>query len=56
MNDLLTIKEVMERLRVSRQTVYGWIRKGKLKIVKIDKAVRIPANQFEAYEHIPRID
>ena len=56
MNDLLTIKEVMDKFRVSRQTVHNWIMKGKVKIIKIDKAVRIPADQFEIYDHVPRID
>jgi excisionase family DNA binding protein len=56
MSELLTIKEVMDKFRVSRQTVHSWITKGKIKAIKIDKAVRIPASQFEMYDHIPRID
>lgn len=43
----LTINEVCELLRVSRQTVTEWMKRGKIKSLKIDRAVRIPANQFE---------
>lgn len=48
MEELLTIKEVCEKMKVSRQTVTTWIKQGKIKAIKFDRAVRIPANQFEA--------
>ena len=47
MEELLTIKEVCEKMRVSRQTLNTWIKKGKVKVIKVDKVVRIPASQFE---------
>ncbi|MDI9608469.1 MAG: helix-turn-helix domain-containing protein [Atribacterota bacterium] len=38
---LLTPKEVAEKLRVSEQTVLRWLRKGKLKGVKVGKLWRV---------------
>lgn len=39
----LTVTEVSERLRVTRQAVYNWIADGRLRAVKVaGKAVRIP--------------
>ncbi len=38
----LTVKEVADRLRVTRQSVYNWINDGRLKAVKVGgKALRI---------------
>lgn len=42
----LTIKEVCQKFRVSRQTLNSWIKKEKIKAIKVDRAVRIPASQF----------
>lgn len=46
---LLTVEEVADRLRVSRFTVYRWIKKGILEAIKIDGAVRV---EEEAYEKL----
>lgn len=41
--ELLTIREAMHRLAVSRQTIYRLIRQGELRLVTIGKAPRIDA-------------
>lgn len=46
MNEYLTIKETCELLNVSRQTLNTWMKQDKIKYIKIDKAVRIPKDQF----------
>jgi excisionase family DNA binding protein len=38
---MLTVKEIAEKLKVDRMTVYRWIREGKLKATKICGIVRI---------------
>jgi excisionase family DNA binding protein len=43
-----TAKEVSKELKVSIGTVYKWVRKGKIKAVKIDKAIRIPEEELKA--------
>lgn len=40
MNDLLTVTEVMNRLHVSRGTVYALVNDGSLPVVKIRNATR----------------
>jgi excisionase family DNA binding protein len=37
---LLTVEEVSERLRVHPQTVYSWVRLGRLVPVRIGRAIR----------------
>ena len=43
-----TIKEVAKEMRVSTNTVYKWVKQGKLRAVKIDKVIRIPESELEA--------
>jgi len=43
----LTQKEVCKKLRISRPTLTKYIKEGKIKAVKYERAVRIPASQFE---------
>jgi excisionase family DNA binding protein len=43
-----TVNEIAKELRVSKQTVYKWVKQGKIKAVKIDKAIRIPESELEA--------
>ena len=40
---LLTVREVAARLRVSRATVYRLVRAGALPVLRISNAIRIPA-------------
>lgn len=45
----LTVKEVADKLRVTRQAIYNWISEGRLKAVKVGgKSVRIPASSIAA--------
>jgi excisionase family DNA binding protein len=39
---LLTVEEVSNRLRVSRSSVYGMIERGELPSIKLGKSRRIP--------------
>lgn len=40
-NKLLTGKDVQDRLRISRVTLYNWVKAGKIKQVRLtDRAVR----------------
>lgn len=50
MEEYITIKELCDKLRVTKATVISWIKKGKIKALKIDKAVRIPISQFKEME------
>lgn len=47
MEKFLTINEVCKILNISRQTLSKYIKEGKIKAIKYERAVRIPANQFE---------
>jgi len=38
---MLTVMEVARRLGVSRMTVYRWIKRGKLKALRMDGTIRI---------------
>jgi excisionase family DNA binding protein len=49
MNEYLTPKEVAAILKVSRLTVYRWIKIGKLESVKIAGIVRIKRIDFEKF-------
>ena len=48
--ELLTIRDVCEKLQVSRWTVNGLIRSGQLESVKIGSGRRIPLRALEKYE------
>lgn len=43
---LYTLQEVADVLRVSRQTLYNNIRKGRLQATKVGKEYRIPEEQL----------
>lgn len=46
----LTVKEVADLLRVTRQAVHNWIRQGKLDAIKLgDRTLRIPAVAVERF-------
>lgn len=42
-----TKKEVCEIFKVSLGTVNNWIKQGKIKVVKIERTVRIPEEEIE---------
>lgn len=44
----LTVTEVADRLRVTRQAVYNWIADGRLRAVRVGgKSVRIPISSVD---------
>lgn len=46
----LTVREVAERLRVTRQAIYNWITEGRLKAVKLGgKSVRVPLSSVAEF-------
>jgi excisionase family DNA binding protein len=45
---LLTVKEVADRLKVSRATVYGLVRRGELRSVRVSNTIRVPRDAVEA--------
>ena len=49
--ELLTVPEVMARLKISRSTVYDLIRTRRLASFTIGRARRIPANALNALVH-----
>ena len=46
--DYLTVKDVCERLHISKATVHNWIKSGKLTAVRAGKRVLIPREAIEA--------
>ena len=46
MNELYTVKEIADKLKVKEQTIYDWIRDGKLKALKIEGIVRIEELEY----------
>ncbi|MFF8993633.1 helix-turn-helix domain-containing protein [Streptomyces sp. NPDC014983] len=49
--ELLTVPEVMARLKISRSTVYDLIRTRRLASITIGRARRIPAHALTALVH-----
>ena len=43
---MLTIKELAEKLRVHERTVRRWIKKGKIRVIKVDRAIRISDEEY----------
>ena len=44
---MYTIKEFCELFKISRQTFNNWMAKGLVKVIKVDKAVRITEEEVE---------
>lgn len=49
MNELLTMKEVTEYLKVSRMAIYTWMKAGKLKGYKVGRSVRFKRSDIEDF-------
>lgn len=49
MNEVLTIAEIAEQLRVSTRTVRNWVETGKLKAFKFGLQYRINKKDFEDF-------
>ena len=47
--EYLTVEEVAQRLKVTKQAIYNWINEGKLHAVKAGRATRIPLSSLEAF-------
>ena len=43
---MLTIKELAEKLRVHERTVRRWIKQGKIRVIKVDRAIRISDEEY----------
>jgi excisionase family DNA binding protein len=54
LEDLLTVKEVMDILRVSRQTLHAMRKRGEVEAVKIGKSVRFRKGDIERLIHVKR--
>lgn len=48
-NELLTVAEVADRLRVSTMTVYRLIQRDELPALRIGRSYRIESSELEAY-------
>ncbi len=53
---LYTIPEVSEILKVTRDTIYRWMRAGELKTVKIGSTRRVLASDLEEFVNSHRVD
>jgi excisionase family DNA binding protein len=53
MSEMLTVKEVAERLKLQERTIRDWIKIGKIKAVRLGKAYRIDADELvEVFEPV----
>ncbi len=53
-NKTYTVDEIMEILSVSRETVYNWIRAGKLTAIRIGRQYRVTKEHYDDFikDHI----
>ncbi|MEW6771860.1 MAG: helix-turn-helix domain-containing protein [Bacillota bacterium] len=49
MNEMFTPEEVAKKLKISRSTVYLWLREGRLKGVKVGDLWRIPEEAIQEF-------
>ena len=49
MNGILTVRQVAERLQVNPETIYRWLRKGKLVGYRANKLWRIAEDELELF-------
>ncbi len=47
--ELLTVKEVAEWLRVTPKTIYGWVKLGRLKVYHVGKQLRFRREEINAF-------
>ena len=48
-NNLLTLTEVIERLKITRRTAYNWIKSGALKASRAGRSYRVSAQDLETF-------
>lgn len=44
---MYTIQEVADMFRVTRKTIYQWINAGKLKVIRIERTIRIEQSEVD---------
>lgn len=47
--EYFTVQEVADRLKVTRQAVYDWIKEGRLRAVKVGNRTRIPGSAVDEF-------
>ena len=47
--DLLTLKEVADKLKVTKRTAWRYYKKGDLKGIKLDGGIRIPEENLQKF-------
>jgi len=52
--NMLTLKEVAQEIKVTRRTVYRWVKLGKLKAIKIDGIWRVRDEDYEKFISVGR--
>jgi len=43
---MLTVKEVAEKMKVTKVTVYRWIKNKQIKVIRIGGTIRIPESEL----------
>jgi excisionase family DNA binding protein len=54
MDEILTVREVAEYLKLSRTTIWRWCNEGKLQAFKVGRGWRIHRSELERITHNPR--
>lgn len=54
-NELMTIKEVADFLRISTISAYSWVREGKLPAIRIGKEWRVRSRDLDEWLEVRRI-
>ncbi|RJQ30064.1 MAG: DNA-binding protein [Peptococcaceae bacterium] len=49
MQEMFTPEEVAEKLKISRRTVYLWLREGRIKGIKVGDLWRIPESALQEF-------
>ncbi len=47
--EMLTVREAAQKLKLGRSTVYALIARNRLPVLRVGRAVRIPADRLEAW-------
>ena len=47
--DLLTVKQVSQRIQIGRDRTYGLIRSGVIRSITIDGSIRVPRAELERW-------
>ena len=53
-NELMTIKEVADFLRISTISAYSWVRDGKLPAIRIGKEWRVSSRDLDEWLEVRR--